>query len=739
MDECADQMKIILHNFMNYKNAEYTVPSSGMVLLYGPSGKGKTTLLLAFLYVLYGNVRKVASLNDKKSKTHVTLVRGSTTIMRSSRPSKIVVTTPQVRLEEAEAQSFIDSLMGMNGHEFLMTHALVQGNKSILAMTAAQILQTIEKLTCPDEVKKQRFKVYIKDEIAKSQECLSQLQVKIQIETQLAVKPKSVDKAPKAVSVQESMSKIKCELLLQETELASITKTINQVEQVHAQQESLTKLMKQKKDMLEKYPDVGEQGNLSQLAYECDELSAVVSRIRSDVQTWTSLEKRFNTHMSKVSEYTKSIPVKKQLEERVEWLKQTQADQKRALQHNIRVKKQISELHSQLEEYGFEPLVQIEDQRQHLVVQCPACQDHIKIAFEHGTCVSETCIPQDQKQIEMNRFINYSAAVSIVKQVEKLKEMVVPAFKEVELAQAVKTLESLPKECELDTELQKEYETYKDKDLDLDRVAKMHAQKRRELLKKQECKQKRQHIHQDMKELQSELARLDLNQQDMQELDGRRRELSASVSLLKTSLAEQHDLYTSAILYEEYVKKAKEYNHHIRQVKELHAQVKAETLRLEQFLYASECVEKAQLMAVEEIIHSINSRIKFYLQQFFSDPITVGFQLGKEVGQGCKAKVKLVLNVNIVLNGAHYDRSKDLSKGEHKRVKLAVLMAFADIVGCGATLFRGGFFLLDECLSNLHSDLQTEILQLIKQRGSLLLVVSHDAVKGIFDHVITWE
>jgi exonuclease SbcC len=59
-------MFIKLHNFRCYENAEFDFGDQGLVLLSGSSGKGKSTILMAIDFVLFGNGSKIIS-HGKKS------------------------------------------------------------------------------------------------------------------------------------------------------------------------------------------------------------------------------------------------------------------------------------------------------------------------------------------------------------------------------------------------------------------------------------------------------------------------------------------------------------------------------------------------------------------------------------------------------------------------------------------------------------------------------------------------
>lgn len=60
-------MHLILENFRCHGKLSVEFPDSGLVLISGDSGAGKSTILNAIQFALYGSVKKPYPLNGKKS------------------------------------------------------------------------------------------------------------------------------------------------------------------------------------------------------------------------------------------------------------------------------------------------------------------------------------------------------------------------------------------------------------------------------------------------------------------------------------------------------------------------------------------------------------------------------------------------------------------------------------------------------------------------------------------------
>ena len=84
--------------------------------------------------------------------------------------------------------------------------------------------------------------------------------------------------------------------------------------------------------------------------------------------------------------------------------------------------------------------------------------------------------------------------------------------------------------------------------------------------------------------------------------------------------------------------------------------------------------------------------------------------------------------------GYIYDNIDELSGGERQRCELAFLLAVCDMM-------NSPILLLDECLNNLDSTMNTDVLTYLRDICStrLILIVSHEAVKGVFDKEIVIE
>jgi len=130
-------MKITLKNFRCHRDAHFEIPDEGLVMLSGESGMGKTTILNAVAYAMYGNLRKPYS--HGTTTCQVTLEIKGMTITRSNRPNRVVVEYQEAEYEDDAAQGLIDKVFGMNFQEFMASSYVVQSlHNSVVSMTPTE-------------------------------------------------------------------------------------------------------------------------------------------------------------------------------------------------------------------------------------------------------------------------------------------------------------------------------------------------------------------------------------------------------------------------------------------------------------------------------------------------------------------------------------------------------------------------------------------------------------------------
>lgn len=187
-------IKLSLKNFKKYKQFELELPSTGFIRLHGASGAGKTSILQAITYALYGKCNgSVNTWNEKSSR--VELNAFGMNIIRTRGPNEVTVNDA---IFSDDADNLIASTLNMNRLEFdLSSYVKQQSENSILALSPSEQLNVIHQLAfkgkSPNDVK-DKLKASLN---SVTQELLS-------VENQLLRIQASIKEAQEQVSFEES-------------------------------------------------------------------------------------------------------------------------------------------------------------------------------------------------------------------------------------------------------------------------------------------------------------------------------------------------------------------------------------------------------------------------------------------------------------------------------------------------------------------------------------------------------
>ena len=152
--------------------------------------------------------------------------------------------------------------------------------------------------------------------------------------------------------------------------------------------------------------------------------------------------------------------------------------------------------------------------------------------------------------------------------------------------------------------------------------------------------------------------------------------------------------------------------------------------QLEQLESLFQHILQAEGICLEQFIRRVNKTMKWYLEKFFPDH---SLQMELSTEKECKSgKIKNEICVQITQKQQVCDL-KNLSGGEYDRCALAFMLTINEL-SYSPCLF------LDESISSLDMSLSEEVLEVIKEKqtelGKLVLLISHQANTGFFDHVI---
>jgi DNA repair exonuclease SbcCD ATPase subunit len=136
-------MKITLQNFLCYTDSTFDFGNSGVALLSGPSGVGKTSILRGIFFALFGEGNKLQASGSSSCK--VELDFDGIKIIRTKKPNRLVVNDVH---EDDSAQEIINTKFG---DTFKISGYIQQNNlNSFVLMSPVEKLAFLEKFTFRD-------------------------------------------------------------------------------------------------------------------------------------------------------------------------------------------------------------------------------------------------------------------------------------------------------------------------------------------------------------------------------------------------------------------------------------------------------------------------------------------------------------------------------------------------------------------------------------------------------------
>jgi DNA repair exonuclease SbcCD ATPase subunit len=131
---------------------------------------------------------------------------------------------------------------------------------------------------------------------------------------------------------------------------------------------------------------------------------------------------------------------------------------------------------------------------------------------------------------------------------------------------------------------------------------------------------------------------------------------------------------------------------------------------------------------LQDIVDSINASIQSVCGTMFDRDININLSLFKTLKTS--KSVKPVVNFQIAYQGGVFDNINQMSGGEGDRASLALTLALNKLSTCP-------ILMLDESLASLDLNMKEAAVQTIHDNtNKTVIVIMHDGIEGIFDHVI---
>lgn len=135
----------------------------------------------------------------------------------------------------------------------------------------------------------------------------------------------------------------------------------------------------------------------------------------------------------------------------------------------------------------------------------------------------------------------------------------------------------------------------------------------------------------------------------------------------------------------------------------------------------------AENLALEQRVSEINSYMESILVHMFDEPIAVVLQCFKTLKSTKRDKPEV--NLFIRYRDHEYSDISNMSGGEGDRVSLALSLSLNHVSG-------SGLMLIDEALQSISSDGKASCVEAFKNHVNPVIVVSHDDIAGYYDNVL---
>ena len=769
-------MNIHLSNFRCHRSQTFTF-SSGLNLIEGKSGQGKTTILDAISWCLLGKQRNVLTRGEKKCSA--TLNIDGYSITRTKLPSRVTLSIPTGEtLEDDVAQQYIYRIIG--GEHFELTSYMLQKATSqfftLPALEKRRFIESLSKQNNDLENTKDRIQNRLK-------ELKSRL---LTTQTQLDCLLRDKPLPPSAVDL------LGLELTRESEGLIHLTKG------VRAHYESLLSDSKSRlNERLEKLTryNVAERQRAeleSNLAVYRENLFSVRDKLQKlNLLELDSLEKKLSLGLQ-YSDYQKKkselLTAKRNYEDLVRQEDLTIQARLQELQAELKEVKEVSsnQLDSKLKEYeestrynqllarlpkevnvdecsarvsSLKECISLSHQRKR-VIGCPHCSKGLIVKGDTIDRASAGPLsPEELERVKkaVEELPLEEKRLLLLSKQKALREQILGELDGLVVREgAEKEYKTLKEQYELYLRVKQKNEWVQS---EIEKLKSASAKDKYVSLRKQYEKElelykalPKGELVEDLEELKTRVADLrekkntrDYLQSESEKLEKMIIDIESSVSKLpieepvvvcgtdveelEKKISGVRESEGKLLEVREFGVKRKEYKRWERRVVQLRGILEMltnESVSLEIFLRK---INEAETKCLEDTIRVLNDKTRVYLQKFFPDEV-ISLELATEK-ENKKGAVKTEIAVRLMYKSEDCDLTS-LSGGEYDRCSLAFLLAVNEV--CGSRML-----ILDESIGSLDMTNAENVLEVLKEtigEDKVVILVQHQATCGSYDHVV---
>lgn len=751
---------------MCHSNKTFEFNDNGLILLKGLNGSGKSTILKAIYFALYGICKKPYTHNTKLCS--VELHFKNYTIIRTRNPTRLLI--KENGFENEVAQEFINNeVIHMTPEQFTISSYVRPNSRlSLITMTPSEQLSIIESFAFGDNTHLDH-KTKISNFIKKYKERLAQLQSIKDTQQTYYEREKSTlpFEEPENVEFEESvLAKLNEQMKKLQKELEELN--LFDVCQIVQYDEKKKRLETYDEILKWKFEEPEDFDCLKEMREKIKTKRHVQKKVSEYEETEKQYFKELNERFEVLQKYILSEETKKEIETKI-------------VEYNTK-KSSYDKITKECSTFGCNPLnvksilnksiKEKENLQQKIkdddiailskkVKKCPKCKTSLLIQ-KNEIKEFETENPEcdqlpKEKRLQITRDIQ--TLEETIEKLTFLKTMIENEYDEsFENSEHLKGALENKKRYENHMKYITEYNSVKnmiDKKMVSSTLVKIKKGIPLDNLKYEEpfsfvyngeryntnselervIKQVEDYLskEKDILKLKKEISVIEETMKmkensSAKHIETRKKELNNECIEIQTKINEENKKREQYNKYFYFVNKKEKVEGLKKELDETEHKLKQNEKLLEASLVLERKHMEAEIISIENVIDTINKNAKVYLDLFFEeDKIDVRCSLLKKVKKNFKFKV----NTTIFYKGTDYVSYEELSQGELVKVNLAYILAMN-------SYFGSNILLLDEFLENLDEEIIINITNKLKEiaHNKLIIVINHNTLEGIYDSII---
>lgn len=686
-----ETMKITLNNFRCYRGEHvFEFQDTGLTLLCGASGMGKSTILNAILFVIQGVGNGTKNIADGETMCRVTIVFDIFEISRSCRPNRLVYKNLET-FKEYEDDDAQERVRAVFGHRFeYISYIQQQSQKSFLSLSPAEKLEVFEDIIfhshdlekTPTELKKQ-CNIQIKQLTSEYDKTLGSIQVLTSQIADFKLDNNDGDFVNEDLDATDIERRVIFLRNKQRIHDAYVQKIQLYQGELRALEPEYADLINQ----LENIPQIEEteRAPLQQHIFALKQLEQF---------HWKNFLKFTKEECSEtVAEYEEDIAIAKEVARIDRAIMTLSYDEAKHVQLQI----------------DYEVLLKSAE----AIYTCPACSQTVCVINNELKCAAKDTSTVDTYQKRRLLKVKKGELDELSARAAQFKALF---DQRARLDAPEDTLRSLEAQI-------LKWQDYRSK---AGRIERLIPSLIVDLpLCDAELRLRSIDLYKNLSDRTALVQkRIDHLTQNVLELE-KNAHLVVDCSREIASLSKQ---LASAELRQKILDERAAYSARIEELDRYKLMQKQITSRRRAMHDLKELITRAEVKYIQESMYGIELLINEYCEALFERPLAVHFILSSESKSTGILKAHLALE--IFYKGMKLEGPTMLSGGEYARLNLCISMALAK-------RFNSKLLLLDEITSQLNQELSEKMLSLLKEAPPCkVLLIAHGVVEGLFDEII---